>query len=60
MQLSFLGKSYEAYTPVIDTIETQHAVSFLGRCSVVKQQQVAHRSLPPTEKMTYRGVRYTR
>lgn len=59
MKLSFLGKSYEAATPEVETVETQQAVSFLGRRSVVKQHSVANRS-QPSEELTFLGRRYTR
>ncbi|PSN17867.1 hypothetical protein C7271_15500 [filamentous cyanobacterium CCP5] len=59
MRLSFLGQSYEAPTPEIDTIETEATVTFLGRRTHIKQQQIAHRS-HPSEELTYRGIRYSR
>ncbi|PSN18379.1 hypothetical protein C7271_12835 [filamentous cyanobacterium CCP5] len=59
MKLSFLGKSYETSIPEVDTIETQQAVSFLGRRSVVKHHHVANRS-QPSEELTFLGRRYIR
>ena len=59
MQLSFLGKSYTASTPAIETTETQHTLSFLGRKSTVKQHSIAQRQAVG-EELTFMGRRYTR
>ncbi len=59
MQLSFLGKSYTAATPSIETTETEQTLSFLGRKSVVKQHSVAQRQ-STGEALTFMGRRYTR
>jgi hypothetical protein len=59
MQISFLGKSYTAATPSIDTTETEQTLSFLGRKSVVKQHSVAQRQ-STGEALTFMGRRYTR
>lgn len=59
MKLSFLGKSYEASTPTVDTIETEKIVTFLGRRSVVTQHHVARRS-QPHEELSFLGRRYVR
>jgi hypothetical protein len=59
MQLSFLGKSYTASTPAVDTTETQQTLSFLGRKSTVKQHSIAQRQ-STGEEMTFMGRRYTR
>lgn len=58
MQLSFLGQSYEASIPTIETTETAETATFLGRRYARKQFNVSHRQQPATE-LTYRGVRYT-
>lgn len=59
MQLSFLGKSYTAATPMIETTESQQQVCFMGRCSLVKQHSIAQRQ-PSGEELTFMGRRYTR
>jgi hypothetical protein len=59
MQLSFLGKSYTASTPSIETTETQQTLSFLGHKSTVKQHSIAQRQ-PLGEELTFMGRRYTR
>lgn len=60
MKLSFLGNSYEASNPAIDTVETEKSVTFLGRRSVVKQHHVAQRSQGAGEELTFLGRRYSR
>lgn len=59
MKLSFLGKNYEASLPVIDTIETQQSITFMGRRSVVTHHHIAPRS-QSQEELTFLGRRYTR
>jgi hypothetical protein len=59
MQLSFLGKSYTASTPAIETTESEQTLSFLGRKSVVKQHSVTQRH-SVGEELTFMGRRYTR
>jgi hypothetical protein len=59
MQLSFLGKSYNAASPSIEATETEATVSFLGRSSKVKQFSVAQHQ-QPTEELTFMGRRYIR
>lgn len=59
MKLSFLGNQYEAANPAIDTVATEKAITFLGRRSVVNQQQAARRS-QPCEELTFLGRRYSR
>ena len=58
MQLFFLGKSYSASTPAIDTTITVETATFMGRSYARKQFTVAQRQQP--EALTYRGIRYTR
>lgn len=59
MKLSFLGKAYETSAPEIDTVESQQAVTFLGRRSMVTQRHAARRSQPP-EELIFLGRRYSR
>jgi hypothetical protein len=59
MQLSFLGKSYTAAAPSLETTESEQTLSFLGRKSVVKQHSVAQRQ-STGEALTFMGRRYTR
>jgi hypothetical protein len=59
MQLAFLGKTYTASTPSIETTETQQTLSFLGRKSIVKQHSVAQRQTSG-EELTFMGRRYIR
>ena len=59
MQLSFLGKSYTASAPSVDTIELEQTVSFLGRKSTVKQHRLAQRQ-STGEALTFMGRRYSR
>jgi hypothetical protein len=59
MQLAFLGKTYTASTPSIETTETQQTLSFLGRKSTVKQHSVAQRQTSG-EELTFLGRRYIR
>lgn len=58
MKLSFLGNNYEASNPAIDTVETEQAVTFLGRRSVVKQRGTAQRH-QSGEELTFLGRRYS-
>ncbi|MGG6242077.1 DUF4278 domain-containing protein [Nodosilinea sp. AN01ver1] len=58
MQLSFLGKSYEASTPAVDAIATGETATFMGRPYARKQFTVAQRQ--QSTALTYRGVHYTR
>lgn len=58
MQLSFLGKSYSAATPAIDSTPTGETATFMGRSYARKQFTVAHRQQPA--ELTYRGVHYAR
>jgi hypothetical protein len=59
MQLSFLGKTYTASTPAIETTETQQTLSFLGRKSTVKRNSIAQRQ-STGEELTFMGRRYSR
>lgn len=59
MQLSFLGRSYTASTPEVETTETQQILSFLGRKSIIKQHSIAQRQ-PLGEELTFMGRRYSR
>ena len=59
MQLSFLGKSYEASTPPMEATPTGETASFLGKSYSRKQFNVAQRQ-QPTEELIYRGQRYSR
>ena len=58
MQLSFLGKSYEASTPAIDATLTGETATFMGKLYATKQFTVAQRQQPA--ELTYRGIRYSR
>ncbi|WP_017302234.1 DUF4278 domain-containing protein [Nodosilinea nodulosa] len=58
MQLSFLGKSYEAFTPAVDAIATGETATFMGRPYARKQFNVAQQ--PQPADLTYRGVHYAR
>jgi hypothetical protein len=57
MQLSFLGKSYQASFPTVETSETTETATFLGKRYARKQFNVSQRQQPAAEMM-YRGVRY--
>ena len=59
MQLSFLGKSYNASSPAIEATETQETATFLGRSYAKKSFNVAQRQ-QPSEDLTFLGRRYTR
>ena len=59
MQLSFLGKSYTASAPAIETTESEQTLSFLGRKSIVKQHSIAQRQAAG-EELSFMGRRYTR
>lgn len=58
MQLSFLGKSYEASTPTIEAAPSGETATFMGRTYARKQFNVAQRQQPA--ELTYRGIRYVR
>ncbi|MBE9109879.1 DUF4278 domain-containing protein [Nodosilinea sp. LEGE 07298] len=58
MQLSFLGKSYEASTPTIEATPSGETAIFMGRPYARKQFTVAQRHQPA--ELTYRGVHYAR
>jgi hypothetical protein len=58
MQLSFLGKSYEASTPAIEATPSGETATFMGRPYFRKQYTVAQQSQPA--ELTYRGVHYIR
>lgn len=57
MELSFLGKSYQASFPTVEASETTEIATFLGKRYARKQFNVSQRQ-QPTSEMTYRGVRY--
>lgn len=59
MQLSFLGKFYEASFPAVEANETSETGMFLGKRYTKKQFTITQRHQPTTE-LTYRGVRYNR
>lgn len=59
MQLSFLGKSYEASTPAIDAAPTGETAIFLGKPYATRQFTVAQRQ-QPSETLTFMGRCYTR
>lgn len=58
MQLSFLGKPYEASFPAVEASETTETATFLGKRYTRKQFNLHQRQQPETA-LTYRGVRYT-
>ncbi|MEM9117739.1 MAG: DUF4278 domain-containing protein [Cyanobacteria bacterium P01_F01_bin.56] len=58
MQLTFLGKSYEASFPAVETATTPESATFLGKRYARKQFKV-HQRRQPVDELTYRGVRYT-
>ncbi len=58
MQLSFLGRSYTASTPDVETVETQEFATFLGRPYRLKQHNVTQRQRP-AESLSFMGRRYT-
>jgi len=57
MHLSFLGNAYEASNTPVESIETEHTASFLGKKYKVHKHVVHQRTEPSA--MKYRGVRYT-
>lgn len=60
MQLSFLGKSYEASaSAAIEGTPTGETATFMGQPYVRKQFNVANRQQPSGE-FSYRGIRYSR
>lgn len=59
MQLSFLGKSYNASTAAIEGTPTGETATFMGKPYARKQFNVAGRQQPSGE-FSYRGVRYNR
>ncbi len=58
MQLTFLGKSYDASFPTVETTTTSESATFLGKRYARKQCSV-HQRRQPADELTYRGVRYT-
>ena len=59
MQLSFLGKSYEASRPAIDGTDTSETGKFLGNNYGKKSFNVAQ-SHQPSEELKFLGRTYTR
>jgi hypothetical protein len=60
MKLKFLGKFYTPSTDSgLETSETEEAITFLGRKSLVKRVS-ATRTSPKGETMSFLGRRYTR
>lgn len=59
MQLSFLGKSYEASFPNVEATDTQETGTFLGKTYARKQFTAMQPPQSPA-RMTYRGIRYIR
>jgi hypothetical protein len=58
MQLSFLGKSYNASTAEVEATMTGETATFMGKPYARKQFTVAQRQQPA--ELTYRGIRYSR
>lgn len=59
MQLSLLGKPYEASVTAVDAVSTAETGTFLGQSYDLKQYTIAQRQ-QPAAALTYRGQRYTR
>lgn len=57
MKLSFLGKTYEAFTPAIEATELNETATFLGKSYVRKQYNLSQRQQPKSE-LVYRGIKY--
>ena len=58
MKLSFLGRSYEATAPTVETTTTEHNGRFLGQSFTLKQSRAQADS--PSARLRYRGVDYTK
>ncbi len=59
MKLSFLGRSYEASAPTVETTTTQHDGHFLGQNFTLKQSRAVSTSSSQA-RLRYRGVDYTK
>lgn len=59
MQLTFLGRPYEASFPVLETSESTETGTFLGQRYAKKQIHVTQRQQPAVERI-FLGQRYTR
>ena len=59
MKLSFLGRSYEAAAPTVETTSTEHDGRFLGQNFTLKQ---SHAVSPNSSqaRLRYRGIDYTK
>ena len=57
MRLSFLGNSYEASAPSVETTTTESTGVFLGNSFKLKQHNVSHRS--QSAPLKYRGIDYS-
>jgi Domain of unknown function (DUF4278) len=57
MKLTFLGASYTANTSMVETVETETELSFLGkRCKMKVTPKLPQAS--SREQLTYRGIHY--
>jgi hypothetical protein len=59
MQLSFLGKAYNASEPTIKATSTKEMGTFLGKSYAKKRFNVAQRQ-QPAEELIFLGRRYIR
>lgn len=59
MKLSFLGKSYIASTPAIESQASQEVGVFLGKAYAKKQFNVPQRQ-QSAEELIFMGRRYTK
>lgn len=59
MHLTYRGQAYAASMPAIDGTPTGEIAIFRGRSYRMKQFNTANRH-QPGDKLTYRGVRYSR
>ena len=58
MKLSFLGRSYEASAPTVETTTTEHMGQYRGRAFTLKQCRAVSTPASPA-RLRYRGVDYT-
>ena len=58
MKLSFLGRTYEAQSPTVETTTTTYMGQFRGQPFTLKQSSAA--SPEPQARLRYRGVDYTK
>ncbi len=59
MQLSFLGKAYNASAPAIEAMTTEETGKFLSKSYAKKRFNVSQRQ-QPAEELTFMGRRYLR